>query len=550
MASFKVKFAHPGTQPPVYVAGSFSQWQPQEMQYTTNENNEHEFYKEVKAEPGKEYQYKFRLGPGDWWVLDETAPTATDSDGNRNNLLSVPEPKLEAAKEESGKPETNGVLEGAPKHKDVEKLQVNGDPVSRDQSRTPDIANVASEVADSAAQLDRNQPTPPISDAEAGRIGLRRLSNTPIPEVANTAAEVADSAAIIDKNHTKLNMSDTEPQEGDEDSGSVTPWDERVPLFEHECMGNAGLQPQASYQAEPLERVTSATSNDEVLTDDDIDFNDPTLEQFPHDRRSILERVRTVETRLDEDETKFEGVPPSPVVGANRSPDSRLLASPSAALLASDEARSPSRSSFGEGTEPLEKLTRLPSAVSLRSSGVSELKRITEEDDSISNGGLESSLEVEESSDDVDQSEPIPDSTTPPEQTGNGTHKEPELSNGAKSSDAEKVKEVESGVAGPQILVHSATPSSSTPNLLNEASDKDSKSNDGKSTGIETEDGRSSQLTARKQPTPAERSITPNTIRSEHAKESGNILKAFWRVVFIDWIGGFLSRLCGSRRQT
>ncbi|RDW65272.1 hypothetical protein BP5796_09964 [Coleophoma crateriformis] len=550
MTSFRVKFAHPGTQPPVYVAGSFSQWEPQEMQYTTNENNEHEFYKEVKAEAGKEYQYKFRLGPGDWWVLDETAPTATDSDGNRNNLLSVPEPKREAAKEESGKPETNGILTGVPKHKDVERLQANGDPVSRDQSRTPDIANVASEVADSAAQLDRNQPTPPISDAEAGRIGLRRLSNTPIPEVADTAAEVADSAAIIDKNHM-LYMSDDEPQEGDEDdSGSVTPWDERVPLFEHECMGNAGLHPQASHPVEPLERVTSATSNDEVLTDDDIDFNDPTLEQFPHDRRSILERVRTVETRLDEDETKFEGVPPSPVVGANWSPESRLLASPSAALSASDEGRSPSRSSFGEGTEPLEKLTRLPSAVSLRSSGISELKRITEEDDSISNGGLESSLEVEEISEDVGQSEPNPDSTMPPEQTGNGTYKEPELSNGAKSSGAEEVKEVESGAAAPQILVHSATPSSSTPNLLNEASDKDSKANDGKSTGIETEDGRSSQLTARKQPTLAERSITPNTIRSEHAKESGNILKAFWRVVFIDWIGGFLSRLCGSRRHT
>lgn len=133
---------------------------------------------------------------------------ATDSAGNRNNVLSVPEPDTEGdegKKEDSSPPEANGVVPKLPKHKAVEKLKVNGvkgDLVPRDQSRTPDIADDAAEVADSAAQLDRNQPTPPISDAEAGRIGLRRLSSTPIPEVANTAAEVADSAALIDKNHT------------------------------------------------------------------------------------------------------------------------------------------------------------------------------------------------------------------------------------------------------------------------------------------------------------------------------------------------------------
>lgn len=53
----------------------------------------------------------------------------------------------------------------------------------RAQSNTPDLANVAAEVADSAASLDRDPPTPPISDEEAGRIGFRRMSATPIPEV-------------------------------------------------------------------------------------------------------------------------------------------------------------------------------------------------------------------------------------------------------------------------------------------------------------------------------------------------------------------------------
>jgi hypothetical protein len=69
----------------------------------------------------------------------------------------------------------------------------------RHDSRTPELADIAAEVADSAALLDRDQPTPPISNEEAGRLGLRRMSSTPIPEVASTAAEVADVAATLDQ---------------------------------------------------------------------------------------------------------------------------------------------------------------------------------------------------------------------------------------------------------------------------------------------------------------------------------------------------------------
>jgi hypothetical protein len=66
-----------GTQPPIFVAGTFSnpQWQPLEMDYTTDEGGEHMFKKDVSVEPESEIQYKFRVGPGEWWVLNEEAPT-------------------------------------------------------------------------------------------------------------------------------------------------------------------------------------------------------------------------------------------------------------------------------------------------------------------------------------------------------------------------------------------------------------------------------------------------------------------------------------------
>jgi hypothetical protein len=74
----------------------------------------------------------------------------------------------------------------------------------RTETRTPELAKTAYEVAESAALLDkdRDPPTPPISDEEAGRIGSRRMSSTPIPEVAKTAAEVADVAATLDEQPT------------------------------------------------------------------------------------------------------------------------------------------------------------------------------------------------------------------------------------------------------------------------------------------------------------------------------------------------------------
>ena len=46
------------------------------MKHKEKEDGELDFEHEFEAVPG-EYQYKFRLGPGDWWVLDETKPTGT-----------------------------------------------------------------------------------------------------------------------------------------------------------------------------------------------------------------------------------------------------------------------------------------------------------------------------------------------------------------------------------------------------------------------------------------------------------------------------------------
>lgn len=64
-------------QPPLFVAGTFSdpQWTPHEMDFKTGSDGEHIFTKDFEVEPGSKLQYKFRVGHGNWWQLNDDAPT-------------------------------------------------------------------------------------------------------------------------------------------------------------------------------------------------------------------------------------------------------------------------------------------------------------------------------------------------------------------------------------------------------------------------------------------------------------------------------------------
>jgi hypothetical protein len=109
-------------------------------------------------------------------------------------------------------------------------------------------------------------------------------------------------------------------------------------------------------------------------------------------------------------------------------------------------------------------------------------------------------------------------------------------------------QEIRTGQDSPNITFSPATPGSSISAI--DQFEKSVTKDEAKSTGIDDE-SRTSQIKARKShpPTPPERPITPQSMRSagKEARER-NFLKAFWRVVFVDWIGGFIFRLCGGGR--
>lgn len=70
------------------------------------------------------------------------------------------------------------------------------DAVELARSSTPEFIKTITEVAESAALLDRSTPEP--GEAAVGKIE-DQSSTTLLPNAADTAAEVADSAALLDR---------------------------------------------------------------------------------------------------------------------------------------------------------------------------------------------------------------------------------------------------------------------------------------------------------------------------------------------------------------
>jgi hypothetical protein len=70
-----INYKQPGTTPPIFVAGSFTEplWQPTELDYE-QVNGEYIFSKSFEVMPGR-HQYKFRIGNGDWWICDNAKDT-------------------------------------------------------------------------------------------------------------------------------------------------------------------------------------------------------------------------------------------------------------------------------------------------------------------------------------------------------------------------------------------------------------------------------------------------------------------------------------------
>jgi hypothetical protein len=143
----------------------------------------------------------------------------------------------------------------------------------------------------------------------------------------------------------------------DEDDSS----DDARPMFSHECFASSDVSPNTSCSpdepaANPKEPNfgfpdSHKPKHDASHVEDRIDYNDPRLEQFPHEsRRSIIAELQRIETSTEPDWSLPEGIPPpSPVFSPLSSsfptllepePSSRRTSAPRAALGSIHSVRS------------------------------------------------------------------------------------------------------------------------------------------------------------------------------------------------------------------
>ncbi|KAK7225865.1 hypothetical protein V2G26_013868 [Clonostachys chloroleuca] len=125
-----ITFKQAKTVPPLFLAGSFpgSNWKPQEMKASRDEDGEYTFSGTVNVIPGHEYQYNIKSREQGPWIYD------------KNQALVVPKPS-------QSRPEKD-YLPGLPLRQAV----------ADDRSSTPIriVAETAAEVADTAEQLDKD----------------------------------------------------------------------------------------------------------------------------------------------------------------------------------------------------------------------------------------------------------------------------------------------------------------------------------------------------------------------------------------------------------
>ncbi|KAL1880599.1 hypothetical protein Daus18300_001210 [Diaporthe australafricana] len=668
-----IVYRSPQTQPPLFVAGSFShpQWVPQEMEYTTGEDGAITFSKAFDVEPSSKIQYKFRVGPGDWWVLDEDAPIVTDDAGNRNNFIEAPsavetksEEPIQPAKNDHEVLGTNLIQHPQP----ISRLEAlkEAEKVDRSGTSTPEYARTAAEVAESAALVDPPTPEPETIDVTA---------SSPPDEVANTAAEVADTAKDLDNHlaeeHTETVTpahktiadvkEDIENENLDTAEFSNEP-EHAPPLFAHEC---AGLYEEDEIPGVPDDEDRAEIANGNARDRAEEDFQDPTLEQFPSSRTEIMAAVRKVETGLNANQTLNEGVPPSPVfrsrhsstgdgLGEHQSPEASPVSSkgsqhlslpvpqpqenkserslsvislgsiaeddePEASTVGgiapiveqaetADEAIKVAKNAEGDVALDLAKPSSRPVVTIPSPSATSNndlISPISDEDEAVvmRNGkGKEKSVENGQSGcltperaatpklpEPSSPSEPAPNTAIPVEDPAPATEPEPtmpvppspeivvskaeeiepqeELGEApASNENGHKDIEAPSANAGQNENGHKDVEAPSANAGQNENGHKDveapsdaDQSENGsqgepEATSSAIEDGQPSSMKKRSahQSSPRDRSGTPASMPENdwEAAKNGNWFSAFFRLIFVDWVGGFVSRLCGGKRKT
>ncbi|KAK0865583.1 hypothetical protein LTR91_004660 [Friedmanniomyces endolithicus] len=354
-----IKYTSKGLQPPVYIFTSLSdpQWEAVEMDHEILADGENSFSKTFMADEG-EYQYKFRLGPGDWWALDDTEPTLDDGAGNKNNVMVV---KPVTAAPQASKKEPAKVVDAPAPQQPAASSPPPQAPVSPSQQPPQILANSTPVAApllpheqshpreNSAVTLSNALPavaSAPIKDAapllphEQTPVSEKAAAivPNPLPTIASAVTSVVAPLMKHESFFPDVNASsrynayddddndDSNLVEEDYDDDDEIFEHQQSPLMRHETLGpdsdehahsplmrhesmtlyDRNDEPDHTYSRSytaPLSLKTSGSSAADSVCPE-ADPNDPSLERFPTDHVGIFQHIHRASTQLPADETE------------------------------------------------------------------------------------------------------------------------------------------------------------------------------------------------------------------------------------------------------
>ncbi|GAB7345906.1 hypothetical protein MBLNU457_4142t1 [Dothideomycetes sp. NU457] len=290
----RLTYSSPGLCPPVYVITSMSepQWEPVEMDHTQKEDGHFHFSKEFDAEEGQ-HQYKYRLGPGDWWALDESKQTVDDGFGNRNNLINV-EPFRKDSIMPAAIPHKQEPTEQS---KPTEQPKVAKEPASADQANSqPELIQTPVSVeqpkpAESSQSVE--QPLP-IHFSDVGAVQQKTADSTEVTNLSSAPLLRHETQMDADAD-AEVVADDATPQNDIVPTSADVTEDDDAPLLAHEnTLSPSMVQPEE--EEDFMDDEPSHYDEEKRNTENDLNEDDgvplmrhetspraPAAEQFEQD---------------------------------------------------------------------------------------------------------------------------------------------------------------------------------------------------------------------------------------------------------------------------
>ncbi|KAG9200333.1 hypothetical protein G6514_007158 [Epicoccum nigrum] len=322
-----ITFTQPGVQPPVYVVTSLSSppWATLELKPSEDKTPSGDFVFEQKFANVSEgsYQYKIRIGEGNW-VVDDSKESATDENGNRNNVVHVkpapaptpldrtlnakdrldrkdstignndswpePIPFVVVEKVEDKDPPDYGAVQSRTLARNVSKRATDPEPdFEATKKDSPlDLEALRAPEVDQVEPLDAQAP---LFRHESFQDSRERLPEAALDKIEEESAKSSTDPA---SSEDAINTPSAESQEDPQDADELGNW----PLLPHET----GFGEKKTELKAPL--FSHETSLGAAETDEQDEFDQGPL--LPHET-GFTSRSATNESGYDEDE--FDAAP-------------------------------------------------------------------------------------------------------------------------------------------------------------------------------------------------------------------------------------------------